>query len=41
MDSKQFLAKIDSNLIYLEESIYIDLQKIIDTINSKSTKFAD
>ncbi|CDW85131.1 leucine-rich repeat and iq domain-containing protein 3 [Stylonychia lemnae] len=38
---KIYLEKIDSNVIYLEEQIYLQLPTIIQNINSRSTKFTD
>ncbi len=38
---RSYLQKIDAPRIYLEETIYLDLIRVIDEINRKSTKFID
>lgn len=38
---KSYLQRITSPHIYLEETIYLDLIRVISDINRKSTKFID
>lgn len=38
---KQYLSKLDSNVIYLEETLYLELPRMIAKIANKSTRFVE
>jgi hypothetical protein len=38
---KSYLHKIDSNVIYLEETMYLELPRIIHELTEKSTRLAE
>jgi len=38
---KNYLSKIDSNVIYLEETMYLELPRIIHELTEKSTRLAE
>ena len=38
---KSYLHKIDSNVIYLEETMYLELPRIIRELTEKSTRLAE
>ena len=38
---KQYLARLDSNTIYLEETLYLELPRMITQIANKSTRFVE
>ena len=38
---KHYLHKIDSNVIYIEETMYLELPKIINQISIRSTRILE
>jgi hypothetical protein len=38
---KGYLHKIDSNVIYMEETMYLELPRIIHELTEKSTRLAE
>jgi hypothetical protein len=38
---KGYLLKIDSNVIYMEETMYLELPRIIHELTEKSTRLAE